>query len=117
MNLEYIRSFCLQLPYVTEGVKWENDLCFMIAERMFCVTGLNEPFSCSFKCSDDDFSKLIEIQGVIPAPYMARNKWVNVQQPAALTESEWSHYIESSYLLIRSKLPKKVQLSLGSTSL
>jgi len=112
MNLEAIRAFCLQLPHVTEGVKWGNDLCFMLADKMFCVTGLTEPFSCSFKCSDEDFGKLIEVPGIIPAPYMARNKWVNIQQTAALSDEEWESYIEKSYRLILSKLPKKVQQSL-----
>jgi len=109
MNLEAIRTFCLQLPHVTEGIKWDNDLCFMLADKMFCVTGLAEQFSCSFKCSDENFGQLIEIPGIIPAPYMARNKWVNVQQPEALTDEEWAYYIEYSYQLIKSKLPKKIQ--------
>ena len=112
MNLEAIRTFCLQLPYVTEGVKWDNDLCFMVAAKMFCVTGLTEPFSCSFKCSDEDFGKLIEMPAIIPAPYMARNKWVNIQQTNALSDEEWEYYIQHSYELILSKLPKKVLQSL-----
>jgi predicted DNA-binding protein (MmcQ/YjbR family) len=112
MNLEYIRAFCLQLPQTTEGIKWGNDLCFMLAEKMYCVTGLTEPFSCSFKCSDEDFGKLTEIPGIIPAPYMARNKWVNIQDPSVLTKEEWEHYIENSYRLILNKLPKKFQRSL-----
>jgi predicted DNA-binding protein (MmcQ/YjbR family) len=109
MDLETIRNLCLKLPHTAEDIKWENDLCFMLATKMYCVTGLNEPFSCSFKCSDEDFGKLIEIAGIKPAPYMARNKWVNIQEPAALRDDEWSHYIEKSYQLIKSKLPKKVQ--------
>ncbi|NEU07827.1 hypothetical protein GZH53_05840 [Flavihumibacter sp. R14] len=112
MDLETIRTLCLKLPHTTEGIKWENDLCFMLATKMYCVTGLNEPFSCSFKCSDEDFGKLIEIPGIIPAPYMARNKWVNIQEPTALSDDEWEYYIENSYRLIKSKLPKKVQQTL-----
>ena len=111
MDLETIRTYCLQLPHTTEGIKWGNDLCFMLAEKMYCVTGLTEPFSCSFKCSDEDFGKLTELPGIIPAPYMARNKWVNVQNPAALTGQEWEYYIENSYQLIKSKLPKKIRES------
>ena len=112
MNQEAIRTFCLQLPSVTEGIKWENDLCFMVAGKMFCVTGLTEPFSCSFKCSDEDFGRLTEIPGIIPAPYMARNKWVNIQQATALSQEECESYIAKSYRLVLSKLPKKVQKSL-----
>jgi len=36
MDIEAIRDFCNKLPSVTEGVKWANDLCFMIGEKMFC---------------------------------------------------------------------------------
>ena len=112
MDLETLRTICLQLPHTTEGIKWGNDLCFMLAEKMYCVTGLTEPFSCSFKCSDEDYGLLTELPGIIPAPYMARNKWVNIQDPAALSKQEWEHYIENSYQLIRSKLPKKMQQAL-----
>ena len=81
----------------------------MLAEKMYCVTGLTEPFSCSFKCTDEDFGMLTERPGIIPAPYMARNKWVNVQDPSALSGQEWEHYIKNSFQLILSKLPKKVR--------
>jgi len=112
MNLESIRTFCLQLPQTTEGIKWGNDLCFMLSEKMYCVAGLTGPFSCSFKCSDEDFAKLTEVPGIIPAPYMARNKWVNIQDPSVLTKEEWEHFIKNSYSLILSKLPKKFQQNL-----
>lgn len=113
MNSEKIREICLQLPGVTEGIKWEHDLCFMIAEKMFCVTALDGLPGCSFKCTDEDFDRLTEREHIIPAPYMARNKWVRVEQGNSLTEAEWEHYIRMAYRLIREKLPKKVQSSLG----
>lgn len=113
MDLEAIRTFCLQLPHCTEGIKWENDLCFMLAEKMYCVAALTGEFSCSFKCTDDDFIKLTEREGIIPAPYMARNKWVNVQSSTALNSEEWEYYIANSYQLIRSRLSKKLQQQLS----
>ena len=112
MNLEAIQSFCLHLPHTTEGIKWGNDLCFMLSGKMYCVAALSGDFSCSFKCTDEDFAKLTELSGIIPAPYMARNKWVNVQDSSALSREEWEFYIQNSYQLIRSKLPKKLQQSL-----
>lgn len=112
MNLETIQSYCLQLPHTTEGIKWGNDLCFMLAEKMYCVAALTGDFSCSFKCTDEDFATLTELPGIIPAPYMARNKWVNVQDSAALSREEWEFYIQNSYQLIRSKLSKKLKQSL-----
>jgi predicted DNA-binding protein (MmcQ/YjbR family) len=112
MDLEAIRSYCLGLPHSTEGIKWEHDLCFMLEKKMYCVTGLDGPFSCSFKCSNEDFAQLLEKPHIIPAPYMARNKWVNVKESSALSVEDWKYYIKRSYELIRDTLPKKIQQKL-----
>ena len=37
MSLNWIRTFCLALPSVTEDVKWEKDLVFSIGAKMFAV--------------------------------------------------------------------------------
>lgn len=68
----------MSLPGTFEDIKWGADLCFTIAGKMYCVSGMDGGLSVSFKFSDEDFEMLIEKDGIIPAPYMARNKWVNV---------------------------------------
>jgi predicted DNA-binding protein (MmcQ/YjbR family) len=99
----------MAFPGAAEGIKWEDHLCFMICEKMFCVTGMHDQANVSFKVSDEDFEMLTEREGVIPAPYMARNKWVAVENRSSLTAKEWKHYLKQSYLIIRGKLPKKLQ--------
>ncbi|MBL7727015.1 MAG: MmcQ/YjbR family DNA-binding protein, partial [Dinghuibacter sp.] len=37
MFIDQLRSITAKLPGVTEEVKWENDLCFCVAGKMFCV--------------------------------------------------------------------------------
>lgn len=113
MNQEKLRAYCLSFPGATEGIKWEDHLCFMVGEKMFLITGMTDNSSVSLKASDEDFEALTERESIIPAPYMARNKWVNVQKRSALKAKEWEHYIRQSYELIRSKLPKKLQKELG----
>jgi len=113
MNIEWLRSFCLSLPKAAEDVKWGSDLCFLIAGKMFCIAATGAVMSASFKCNEEDFSALCERDGVIPAPYLARNKWVQIQRPSALNKSEWQHYIEKSYRLVAMKLPKKIQKEIG----
>ncbi len=113
MNIEWLRNFCLSLPKATEDVKWGNDLCFLIGGKMFCVTGTGGELTASFKCNEEDFNELCERDGIIPAPYLARNKWVYVQRSSALTKNEWEHYIEKSYKLVAAKLTKKMQKELG----
>ncbi len=107
MDIESLRAFCKSFPSVTEDVKWGNDLCFLIGEKMFCVTALEGPVKISFKVRDDEFDELTSKQGIIPAPYVARYKWVLVEDPSKLSRREIEYYVKQSYELIKSKLPKK----------
>ena len=115
MNIEAIQKFCLAFPSATEGIKWENDLVFMIAGKMFAAVALHasENGRLSFKCTPEEFAVLIEREGIIPAPYAARNHWVSVTDLKALTQSECKRLLRDSYDIVRAKLPKKLQASLG----
>jgi len=113
MTIDKLRTYCLSFPGVTEGIKWEDHLCFMVADKMFLITGMSDADNVSIKVTDEDFGLLTEKEGIIPAPYMARNKWVSVQKRNALRPEEWKHYIRQSYELIRAKLPKRVQQQLS----
>jgi predicted DNA-binding protein (MmcQ/YjbR family) len=108
MQIDDIRKFCHTLHSVTEDVKWGNDLCFSIGGKMFCVTSLTEPFGVSFKVKDEEFDELSNSEGFIPAPYVARYKWVLLQDAGKISKKQLQFYIKQSYELIKSKLPKKV---------
>jgi predicted DNA-binding protein (MmcQ/YjbR family) len=113
MSIEFIREVCKKLKGVTEDIKWEADLCFCVKEKMFCATPVEGLFNAGFKCDDEDFGELTERANIIPAPYMAKHKWVKVEKASALTKKEWEHYVKKSYLLVASKLPKKYRKELG----
>ena len=49
MNTEKLRSYCLGFPGATEGIKWEDHLCFMVAEKMFLITGMSDTDNVSIK--------------------------------------------------------------------
>lgn len=115
MSIDFIRSLCSKFSLTTEDIKWDNDLCFCVEKKMYCVTALDGPLKVSFKCDGEDFSMLIEREQIIPAPYMARNKWVTVQNPKALTRKEWEFFITKSYELIASKLPQKIRQTIEFT--
>lgn len=112
MTVDEIRKFCMNLPGTTEDVKWENHLCFNIGGKMYCVTVFENPITASIKVSDEDFKELSTRPDIIPAPYMARHKWVLIQKPAALKKKEWEHYLRKSHELIREKLPAKIKKTL-----
>jgi predicted DNA-binding protein (MmcQ/YjbR family) len=68
MDIEALRNICKKLPSVTEGIKWGNDLCFMVGEKMFCVVLLNTPLKVSFKVSDEEFDEIVNTPGIIRCP-------------------------------------------------
>ena len=116
MNIDSVRSYCLSLPHATEDIQWGNDLLFRIAGKIFAGMSLDPPHSLSFKCTPEKFDELIELEGIIPAPYTARNKWVMLERLDALRDSEIKTLIAISYEMIFSKLTKKTQAELGVTT-
>jgi predicted DNA-binding protein (MmcQ/YjbR family) len=114
MNLDSIRNYCLSLPKATEDVQWGNDLLFRISGKIFAAISLEPPHSLSFKCTPEKFDELIEFEGIIPAPYMARNKWVMLEHLNALKDAEIKSLIKDSYGMIFSKLPKRAQAELSA---
>ncbi len=116
MTLEDIQTICRSLPAVTEDIKWEDHLCFSIGGKMFLVTAPdNFPVSASIKTSDENFDLLAARPGFKPAPYMARNKWVFMEDITLLDRAEWKGYITEAYRLVSQKLPKKFLREHGLT--
>jgi len=118
MDIDAIREFCLQFPHTTEVVQWGADLCFKVDGKLFVVTAIEMvPQRISFKCTPESFAELCERTGIIPAPYMARAKWVSLERLDALPDDELRDLIAESYRLVFERLPKKRQAELvGSTA-
>lgn len=107
MNVESLREFCLSLPHTTEDIKWGADLCFCIGEKMYCVTGLNDtPFGITLKTTPEKFTELCEMDGITPAKYVGRYKWVCISPADGFSDAMLQELIRESYELIKSKLPK-----------
>ncbi|MCW3076016.1 MAG: hypothetical protein JWO32_625 [Bacteroidetes bacterium] len=113
MSIEELQKICKKLKGVTEDIKWENHLCFNIGGKMFLVTAPDAvPQSASFKVSDEEFEALASQKGFMPAPYLARYKWVHLDDINRLSKKQWEHYATQSYELIFAKLPAKIKNSL-----
>ena len=111
MNLEDLQFICNKLDNVTEDIKWGQDLCFNIGGKMFLVANAEgNPVSASFKTDEETFNELIERDGFIPAPYLARHKWVYVDDINRLSKKDWQQFINHSYEIVKVKLPKKRKL-------
>ena len=116
MDSESVRAHCLSFPHATENVQWGNDLVFKIAGKMFAVMALEGPvkYIMSFKCTEEKFNEVIEQEGMDPAPYMARNKWVAIERLDVLSDKELKSLLRKSYDLVVEKLPKRVREQLGA---
>jgi predicted DNA-binding protein (MmcQ/YjbR family) len=116
MDIEQTREYCLSFPHATENVQWGNDLVFKIAGKMFAVIALDAAarYVMSCKATDEKFVELTEREGIDPAPYMARNKWVALQSFGAMRDKELKGLLRTSYDLVFAKLPKKTQSELNS---
>ena len=113
MDVEWLRGFCRALPAVTEDIKWGNDLCFSIGGKMFCVVGLDQsPTSASFKVRDEEFEEMSNRTGFKPAPYVARYKWVMIDDIKKMNKTDWKKYVRQSYDLVKEKLPAKIKKQL-----
>ena len=114
MNIEDIRTICSSLTGVTEDIKWSNDLVFSIGGKMFCVAGLNQsPATASFKVTDEEFDEMCNRPGFKPAPYVAKYKWVWIEDINKMKKTEWEKYLNQSYNLVKEKLSGKVKKQLG----
>jgi predicted DNA-binding protein (MmcQ/YjbR family) len=101
------------MPHATEQIQWENDLVFKIGGKMFAVARLDAgPNVVAFKCRPEEFALLIEQEGIIPAPYLARAHWVSLARFDVLRPSELARRLRDSYDLVLAGLPKKLRESL-----
>jgi predicted DNA-binding protein (MmcQ/YjbR family) len=115
MNIDQIRALCLSFPGATEQIQWGDDLLFKVGGKMFAVAALEPAKVClSFKVTPENFAELTERPGIIPAPYLARAKWVALESPEVLAPSEFPKLLKESYELILAKLPRKIQMAIRS---
>ena len=114
MNIEEIQSICKKYPGVTQDIKWDDHLCFNIGGKMFLITAPDAvPSSASIKVSDEIFDAVSEKEGFMPAPYLARYKWIWMDDISRLSKKEWESYIRTAYHLVASKLPAKIKKQIG----
>jgi predicted DNA-binding protein (MmcQ/YjbR family) len=108
-------ALCADWPGVARSIKWEVDLVYSVANKMFavmCTLG-PERGRLSFKVEPDRFVELTEQPGMAPAPYTARVFWLSVTEPERFAQTELAAFVRRSYELVRANLPKKTQAALG----
>ncbi len=82
---------------------------------MFCVACVDSKkrSSVAFKVDDDLFLSYSDREAFIPAPYMARAKWVQIVDLKKISDAELKALIKRSYALVALKLTRKLRTELG----
>jgi predicted DNA-binding protein (MmcQ/YjbR family) len=110
MTANELRKLCMSLPGATETIQWGDDRVFKIGGKMFACSGLEADSKFSFKVDEHRFLELTDIPGVVPAPYLARAKWIQIDPAQCeFANSDLADLVRNSYELVFGKLPKKTQ--------
>ncbi len=114
MDIDQLRKVCLAFPGATEQIQWGDALLFKVGGKMFAVAAL-EPAAVwiSLKATPETFAELTELPGIIPAPYLARAKWIALESRDALPAKEIALLLRASYELVLAKLPRKARESIA----
>lgn len=107
MNVDQIREYCMTFPEATENLQWGDDLCFKIRGKIFVTLALTAvPQKVCFKCTPEIFAELLEREGIRPAPYVGRYKWVILDRLDVLSSNELREFIQQSYQMVAENAPK-----------
>lgn len=105
----------MSFPGATEEVQWEDHLLFKVGGKIFVIGAINSAAEniMSLKSDPEEFDELTEIEGIVPAPYLAKSKWIAVKKSCRLKPAELKELIRTSYELVYDKLPKKVKQNIA----
>jgi predicted DNA-binding protein (MmcQ/YjbR family) len=123
MTVERLRAYLLTLPHVAETMQWGANLVFWtgdkaIGGKMFALINLEDDGPqrrrvthhalMMYAAGAARYPELLELDGLIPAPYMAKNHWVAAERWDVFTPTEWHRELRAAYDITFAKLPKKV---------
>ena len=106
-DIDWIRELCLSFPEVTEDMPWGDDLCFKIRGKIFVGIVLSDGRfpRITLKSSPETFHDLLETEGISPAPYVGRYKWIQIARSNLLPASQLESLIRQSYEMVAAKAP------------
>jgi len=116
MNVELLRAFLLRLPHVEETMQWGDNLVFWVGDKaiggkMFALANLSPDSRgvLSFAAGPERYAELLEIEGVFPAPYLARIYWAAIERYDVITASELKDHLRNAHTLTYNKLPRRTK--------
>lgn len=116
MDNERIREICMAMPHVCETVNWGHHLVYFVGDRdiggkMFAMTDLDGTGTgvLWFHSGAERFHELLEVEGIIASPYLARVHWVTIERWDVLRPRQVEDELKRAYELIYAKLPPRTK--------
>jgi len=116
MDNERIREICMALPHVCETVNWGHHLVYWAGDRdiggkMFAMTDLDGSGTgvLWFHCGAERFHELLEVEGIVASPYLAKAHWVTLERWDALSPRQIADELRRARELIFAKLPARTR--------
>lgn len=116
MNIESFREYCLQKKGVTEELPFGPDtLVYKVMGKMFALTGLeSERFAMTLKNTPEKNEELrAEYPGITGAYHMNKRHWSTVKVDSNIKDNLLKEWIDESYEIVVSNLPKKTREELN----
>ncbi len=118
MTRQEFDNYCRAFKGAEHVVQWGGASVWKIGGKIFAICskwGAGNHAKISFKCSDLSYRLLSEQPDIVPAPYLARAKWVQVETAKAMGDQDLKAYIEAAYFIIVGKLTWAKRKELGLT--
>lgn len=115
MGLDRTRDYLLSLRHVEETLQWDNLVYWVmdkaVGGKMFAMLEPEPggPHVLGFAAATDRQHELLEIEGVRPAPYLARVGWVVVERWDTLPEKDLHEQLRLAYERVHAKMPPRTQ--------
>ena len=114
MDLERARKFLVSLPHVAEAeqfgglIYWLGDKA--IGGKMMAMLNFEGAgHRVSYPAGPLRFHELLELDGLVPAPYLARVHWVSAERWDVFRNAEWEEEWRAAHALTLAKLSAKTQ--------
>lgn len=135
MDAEKARAFLRKLPHVKETQQWGDNLVYWVGDKakggkMFALIDLADRDDreerhrqniararrafFSFYAGPMRFAELLEYEGVIPAPYLARAYWVALTAWGAIPPDELRTLMKAAHKGVLERMTQKAREQLST---
>jgi predicted DNA-binding protein (MmcQ/YjbR family) len=101
-------------------MQWGANLVFWVGDKaiggkMFALVNLDGDGKAviSYAAGPEHYNELLEIEGIIPAPYMARIFWVAAERWDVFRTTDWEQELLAAHTLTLNKLPPRTRTVLN----